>query len=82
MDYYINKWFDETHFYKKIIVEDEALRKRVEHQEKVVKFSLGDFTDMLSYHHLQIQEVFGDYNFNPYHIKNSPRMVIISRKIR
>jgi 2-polyprenyl-3-methyl-5-hydroxy-6-metoxy-1,4-benzoquinol methylase len=81
VDYHINKWFDETHFYKKIIVEDEVLRKRVEHQEKVVKFSLGDFTDMLSYHHLQIQEVFGDYNFNPYHIKNSPRMVIISKKV-
>ena len=81
MDYYINKWFDETHFYKKIIVEDEALKKRVEHQEKVVKFTMGDFTDMLSYQHLQIQEVFGDYNFNPYHIKNSPRMVIISKKI-
>ncbi len=80
VDYYINKWFDETHFYKKIIVEDEELKKRVEHQEKVVKFSLGDLTDMFSYHHLQIQEVFGDYNFNPYHIKNSPRMVIMSKK--
>lgn len=79
--YLITKWFDENHFYKKIIVEDEALKKPIEHQEKVAKFSLGDFTEMLAYHQLQVQEVFGDYSFNSYHVRNSPRMVIISKKI-
>lgn len=79
--YLITKWFDENHFYKKIIVEDETLEKSIEHQEKVAKFSLGDFTEMLAYHQLQVQEVFGDYSFNDYHVKNSPRMVIISKKI-
>ncbi len=80
VNYYLTKWFDETHFYKKIIVEDEALAKPIEHLEKVAKFSLGDFTDMLSYHELQIQEVFGSYNFDDYHVNNSPRMIIIARK--
>lgn len=80
VNYYITKWFDETHFYKKIVVEDENLNKPIEHLEKVAKFSLGDFTDMLAYHKLQIQEVFGDYNFNDYHVKNSPRMLIIAKK--
>ena len=79
--YFITKWFDENHFYKKIIVEDEALKKPIEHQEKVAKFSLGDFNEMLAYHKLQVQEVFGDCSFNSYHVKNSPRMVIISKKI-
>lgn len=79
--YFITKWFDETHFYKKIIVEDKTLEKPIEHQEKVAKFSLGDFTEMLAYHQLQVQEVFGDYSFNSYHVRNSPRMVIISKKI-
>jgi len=79
--YFITKWFDENHFYKKIIVEDEALKKPIEHREKVAKFSLGDFTEMLAYHQLQVQEVFGDYSFNSYHVRNSPRMVIISKKI-
>ena len=78
--YFITKWFDETHFYKKIIIEDEGLKKPLEYQEKVTKFSLGDFTEMLAYHKLQVQEVFGDYKFNSYHIKNSPRMLIISKK--
>lgn len=79
--YCITKWLDETHFYKKIIIEDEALKKPLEYQEKVAKFSLGDFTEMLAYHKLQVQEVFGDYHFSSYHVKNSPRMVIISKKI-
>ncbi len=79
--YFITKWFDETHFYKKIVIEDEELEKPIEHQEKVAKFSLGDFTEMLAYQQLQIQEVFGDYNFNGYHVKNSPRMIMIAKKI-
>lgn len=81
VNYYITKWFDETHFFKKIIIEDDVLKKPLEYQEKVAKFSLGDFTEMLAYHSLQVQEVFGDYNFNSYHIKNSPRMLIIAKKI-
>ncbi|MEO8412933.1 MAG: class I SAM-dependent methyltransferase [Ginsengibacter sp.] len=81
VNYFITKWFDETHFYKKITVEDEALEKPVTHQEKVAKFSLGDFTEMFAYHDLQLQEVFGDYNFNGYHVKNSPRMMMIAKKV-
>ena len=81
VNYYITKWFDEDHFYKKIIVEDDALGKPIEYQEKVTKFSLGDFTEMLAYHQMQVQEVFGDYNFNDYHVKNSPRMIIVAKKI-
>ena len=81
VNYYITKWFDEDHFYKKIIVEDDALGKPIEYQEKVTKFSLGDFTEMLAYHQMQVHEVFGDYNFNDYHVKNSPRMIIVAKKI-
>jgi SAM-dependent methyltransferase len=80
VNYFITKWFDETHFYKKIVVEDEALSEPMVHVEKVAKFSLGDFTDMFAYQGLQIQEVFGDYNFGPYDIKKSPRLIMIARK--
>ncbi|MEO7961565.1 MAG: class I SAM-dependent methyltransferase [Ginsengibacter sp.] len=80
VNYFMTKWFDETHFYKKIIVEDEALKQPIEHLEKVAKFSLGDFTDMLAFQKLQIREVYGDYNFDDYHINKSPRMIIIARK--
>ncbi|MEJ7820742.1 MAG: class I SAM-dependent methyltransferase, partial [Chitinophagaceae bacterium] len=59
VNYYITKWFDEDHFYKKIVVEDENLEEPLEYTEKVAKFSLGDFTEMFAYQGLQIQEVFG-----------------------
>ena len=79
--YNITRWFDETHFFKKIIIEDKGLEKPVTFQEKVTKFSLNDFDTMLSHHQLHIQKVFGDYNFVNYDIKKSPRMIIISKKM-
>lgn len=81
VNYYITKWFDETHFYKKIIVEDENLQEPLEYTEKVAKFTLGDFTEMFAYQGLQIQEVFGDYLFNNYDVKKSPRLIMIARKV-
>lgn len=81
VNYCLTKWFDETHFYKKIIIEDDKLKEPLEFREKVTKFSLGDFTEMLSYQKIQVQEVFGDYNFNNYQVKNSPRMIIIAKKL-
>lgn len=81
VNYFITKWYDETHFFKKIVVEDEELDEPIEYTEKVAKFSLGDFTDMFSYQGLQIQEVFGDYLFNNYDVKKSPRMIMIAKKV-
>ena len=78
--YEIHRWQDSTHFYKKITVRDALLTYPVEHTEKVSKFSLGDFTDMLSYRHLQVQEVFGNYQLGSYHIKTKPRLIIVAKK--
>ncbi|MBK7884189.1 MAG: methyltransferase domain-containing protein [Chitinophagaceae bacterium] len=82
VNFVITKWFDETHFYKKIVVKDEVLSVPLEYTEKVAKFSLGDFTDMLAYQGLQIQEVFGNYDFDNYDIKKSPRLIMVAKKIR
>ena len=79
--YTIRRWDDETHFYKKIIVVDSSLSKPLEYTEKVAKFSLGDFTDMLSYQGLQVQEVFGDYQFSHYDVRKTPRMIIVAKKL-
>ena len=81
VNYYITKWFDETHFYKKIVVEDDDMDEPQEYTEKVAKFSLGDFTEMFAYQGLQIQEVYGDYHFNQYNLKKSPRLLMIAKKI-
>jgi len=80
--YAINRWQDEMHFYKKIVVTDPQLEKPIEYTEKVAKFSLGDFTDMLAFQHMQIVEVFGDYQLKPYDVRRTPRMIIVARKMR
>ena len=79
----ITRWLDETHFYKKIVVEDESkLDEPLIYTEKVAKFSLGDFNDMFAFHGLQVQEVFGDYSLGIYDTKNSPRLIIVARKMK
>lgn len=81
INFFITKWFDETHFYKKIVVEDDGLTEPLVYTEKVAKFTLGDFNDMFAYHNLQIQEVYGDYHFGAYDVKKSPRLIMIAKKV-
>lgn len=81
VNYSITKWFDETHFYKKITVSDDKIKEPLTYVEKVAKFTLGDFIEMLSFQQMQVQQVFGDYNFGAYDIRKSPRMIIIAKKM-
>ena len=78
--YEIHRWHDETHFYKKIIIRDALLHHPIDYTEKVSKFSFGDLNDMLSYHGLQVQEVFGDYKLGNYDIRTKPRLIIVAKK--
>jgi 2-polyprenyl-3-methyl-5-hydroxy-6-metoxy-1,4-benzoquinol methylase len=78
--YKISKWSDAHHFYKKIIVEDEALSKPMQYTEKVAKFSLTDFEKMFTKQGLTIKEVFGDYHFDQYNANSSPRLIMIAEK--
>ncbi len=80
--YTINRWDDNTYFYKKITVEDPLLKNPIAFIEKVAKFSPGDFTDMLSYQGLVVRELFGDYDFSRFHIRNTPRLILIAEKKR
>lgn len=79
--FHISRWHDEKHIYKQIQVEDHGQPLQHLYTEKVAKFSLGDFTDMLSYHHMQVQDVFGDYNLGRYDVRRSPRMIIVAKKL-
>ena len=82
VNFFITKWFDETHFYKKITVEDDELQEPLIFTEKVAKFSLGDFTEMFAFQGLMINEVFGDYHVNSYDVRKSPRLIMIAKKGR
>lgn len=78
--YGILRWQDDDYFFKKITIEDPSLSQKQEFVEKVAKFSLGDFTDMLSFQKIQVVDVFGGYGLQPYHVSRTPRMIIIGRK--
>ncbi|HEY1114079.1 MAG TPA: class I SAM-dependent methyltransferase [Chitinophagaceae bacterium] len=78
--YEIHRWHDDDYFFKRITVTDPALGTPHEYTEKVAKFSVGDFTDMLSFQDMQVTEVFGDYELNPYHVRRTPRMIVVAKK--
>jgi 2-polyprenyl-3-methyl-5-hydroxy-6-metoxy-1,4-benzoquinol methylase len=80
--YTINKWSDDHHFYKKIMVEDTALAKPMQYTEKVAKFTLPDFEKMFAKQGLKIKEVFGDYHFGEYNASTSPRLIMIAAKCK
>ncbi len=79
-NYEIFRWHNDHHFFKKIVVTDPLLNEPLIHTEKVAKFSLGDFTYMLTLQKMQVMEVYGDYELNPYDVRKTPRIIIISRK--
>jgi SAM-dependent methyltransferase len=81
-NFHITKWMDEDHFYKKIEVEHDTFTEPHVYTEKVAKFSLGDFTDMLAFQGMQIKEVFGDYKLGSYHVRKTPRMIMVAQKIK
>lgn len=80
VNYLITKSMDKTHFYKKIVVEDQLLDHQLIYNEQVARFTLEDFEIMLSQQGLQIKEVLGDYNLSPYDVIKSPRLIVIAAK--
>lgn len=78
--YEIHRWHTADHFYKRIIIRDKSLEKPLEFTEKVVKFTLGDFTEMFAFQNLQVEEVFGDYRLNAYDVRNTPRLIVVAKK--
>jgi SAM-dependent methyltransferase len=78
--FHIRKWCDDTHFYKKIIVEDNHLKTSLQFVERVARFNLPDFEKLFALQGLKITEVFGDYAFDAYDIINSPRLLMVAKK--
>lgn len=76
----IHRWHDSNYFYKRILISDEALEGPMEVTEKIAKFSLGDFTDMLAYQNMQVTDVFGNYHLQPYDVRKTPRMIVFAKK--
>jgi len=81
VQFHINRWHDATHFYKQIAVAENNQPLQHLYTERVAKFSLADFTEMLSPQHMQVLNVFGDYDLGKYDAAQSPRLIIVAKKV-
>jgi 2-polyprenyl-3-methyl-5-hydroxy-6-metoxy-1,4-benzoquinol methylase len=78
----VSKWQNETHFFKQIQVVGSSNEELINlSTERVAKFSLKDFTEMLILQNMKIEKVFGDYNLNEYNAATSQRMIIVAKKM-
>jgi len=78
--YSIRRWQDDNHFYKRISIQDPSLPSPLEYTERVLKFSFGDFTEMLAFEKIQVTNAYGDYRLNHYDNRKSPRLIITAQK--
>lgn len=79
--YTITNTQDEERFTRKLdIMDGDCVEESF--IQTYYKFSIGDFTDMFAYQGLQIQEVYGNYNFELFDIYKSPRLIFLAKKIR
>jgi SAM-dependent methyltransferase len=79
--YRLSRWSDRNHIFKKIVVEPAKPDEPCEYQERVAKFTLRDFQQMFARCGFRINEVYGDYALNRYDMFNSPRLILIARRI-
>lgn len=78
--YNITRWTTDTHFFKKIRIENMGMGEPVEHIERVKKFSVDDLKSLFTHCGLQLERVYGDYYLNEYDIQTSPRLILIATK--
>jgi SAM-dependent methyltransferase len=79
--YHLSKWYDETHFYKRIRIEDPVLASPLEYTECVARFTLEDFNAMFSRTGLQLQDIYGSYKMEPFVRNRSPRLILVARAV-
>jgi SAM-dependent methyltransferase len=77
--YHLTRWSDRNYIYKKIVVERENV-ELYKYLERVAKFTLRDFQEMFSRCGLNISGLYGDYALKPYHMFNSPRMILLAQR--
>jgi len=80
--YHITRWTSETHFFKKIRIDNIGIAEPIEHIERVKKFSLDDFRNLFNCNGLQLQQVYGDYSLSKYDVETSPRLILIAKKTK
>ncbi len=78
--YNIIRWTTDTHFFKKIRIEN--MGDPIEHIERVKKFSVDDLKNLFAHCGLHLEKVYGDYHLNEYDIQTSPRLILVAKKFQ
>lgn len=76
----IERVYQDRRFLKQIRITDAAKNVQQTFTESVRAYTLEDFKGMFARHRLQMEEVFGDYLFNRYDERMSPRLILIAKK--
>lgn len=76
----ITRKLERNHILKNIAFTDADNKPR-NYTESVAAFSLADFIDMFGTAGMKLVGTFGDYNLNPYHTYDSPRMIMVFKKL-
>lgn len=84
------KVIDNIHFRLKKFIQDQYVFKKIvfefndqEHQfqERVRLFELADFEQLFQMAGLKIIEKYGDYQLNAFYEKESPRLILLGKKV-
>lgn len=80
-EFHIKKWHDNDYFFKQIQVMDESNHSLQDlYTERVAKFTLADFTNMLALQNMEVEDIFGNYQLENYDYEKSTRLIIVARK--
>jgi SAM-dependent methyltransferase len=77
--YQLTRWTDADYIFKRIEADFQNPARRLEHVEKVAKFTLEDFRFMFGLYDMTIDAVFGDYALGAFDEDTSPRLMVVAR---
>jgi SAM-dependent methyltransferase len=81
VDFTMKRWSDEKHFFKRIMITDHNTNEDCEYTERIAKILPNDFERMFSRYELRMQEMFGDYELHAFDKNDSPRLIMLAKKI-
>lgn len=79
--YEIHRWDDDDFFHNRITVRDRSAPIPETFTESIVKLTLGDFNDMLSYQGLKLLDVYGNHDLAHYQLRSMPRLIITASRV-
>ncbi|MHB1921854.1 MAG: class I SAM-dependent methyltransferase [Chitinophagaceae bacterium] len=80
IEFYLHREHQTNKFLKRIAIHDISKLNREVFLESVFAFTLDDFQKMFTHQGLTLVETFGDYHFNAFDKKVSPRLILIATK--